>query len=363
MSKIYDFITIGAGGSGLFLNVNLPKDSSKLILEKNKILWIKVLMSGWERANLSNIDIEPMRDYFSCNTKSTIGFFKRWTNYDTINFFETNGVKTKIEDRWRVITASGHARDLVQVLVKKVKENNTIIKTETEVKEIEKKEDLYIVKTDIWDFQTKNVIVAVGWKSYPQVGTMGIGYKIAQNFWLDIVTPYKGLCGIVTKQDLSNFSGTTIKSSIVLKHKEKIIYEEYWPLLFTHWGLSWPIVFNLVLALWKYINCWKNNLSYQDLDLEINFDLENTTKKLKKHFNLSDENNILKLDIQDLRSWKEAKVTGGGVDTNELTKFLESKKCPWLFFIWEVVDITGKTWWFNLQWAWTSAYCCTEKFN
>ncbi len=363
MIKIYDFITIWAGGSWLFVNIHLPKNSNKIIFEKNKIIWVKVLMSWWERANLTNIDIVPQRDYFSCNQKSMIGFLKRWTNYDTINFFEENGVKTKIEDRWRVITASGHARDLVEVLIKKTKENNTIIKSEIEVRDIKKEEDLYIVETNKWDFKTKNVIVAVGGKSYPQVWTIGFGYKIAEKFWLKIIKPYKWLVWLVTKQDLSIFSWTSIKSKIILKHWKQVVYEEYGPLLFTHFWLSWPIIFNLVVSLWKYISCDDKNLKYEDFDLEIVFDLENTTKKLKKHFNLSEENYILKLKIQDLRSWKEAKVTGGWVDTNELTKYLESKKHPWLFFIGEVVDITGKTGGFNLQWAWSSSYCCAEKLN
>jgi len=360
MTKIYDFLTIWWGGAWLFANIHLPSSAKKLILEQNKILWIKVLMSWWERANLSNIDISPEMDYFSCNPKAIIWFLKRWSNFDTIDFFEKNGVKTKIEDRWRVITASGHARDLVEVLVKKVKENKTEIKTNIKVLDIEKKDDIFFVETTKWIFKSKNVIVAVWGKSYPQVGTMWFGYQIAEKFWLKVIKPYKWLVWLVTKQDLSNFSWTTIKSKIILKHSDKLIYEEYGPLLFTHWGLSWPIIFNLVLALWKYKSCKNLDIKYDDFDLQIEFDLENTTKKLKKHFNLDDENNILKLKIQDLRSWKEAKVTGGWVDTNELTKFLESKKIPGLFFIWEVVDITWKTWWYNLQWAWSSWYCMSE---
>jgi len=144
---IYDFITIGSGAAGLFLNINLPKNSKKLILEKNKILWTKVLMSGGERANLTNIDIEPTRDYFSCNEKATIGFFKRFTNSEIIDFFESNWVKTVVEDRWRVITASGHARDIVKVLENKIQENNTQILTEKDIISVEKQWEIYICKT------------------------------------------------------------------------------------------------------------------------------------------------------------------------------------------------------------------------
>ncbi len=359
---IYDFITIGSGAAGLFLNINLPKNSKKLILEKNKILWTKVLMSGGERANLTNIDIEPTRDYFSCNEKATIGFFKRFTNSEIIDFFESNWVKTVVEDRWRVITASGHARDIVKVLENKIQENNTQILTEKDIISVEKQWEIYICKTSTEEFQTTNIIIAVWGKSYPQVWTVWFGYKIAKQFWLNVITPYKGLVWIITKQDLSQFSWSSIICKIKLLKLEKEIYEEYWPLLFTHRWISWPIIYNTVLALWKEKSCKNKELHYSNFKLVIEFDLQNTTKKIKKELNLSEKNFSLKLDIQELKSWKEAKVTWWGVDTNELTKYLESKKQPWLFFIWEVIDITWKTWWFNLQWAWTSAYCCTEKF-
>jgi len=358
---IYDFITIGSGAAGLFCNVNLPKSSKKLILEKNKIIWTKVLMSGGERANLTNIDIEPERDYFSCNPKATIWFFKRFSNYDIIDFFESNWVKTVIEDRWRAITASGHARDLVKVLENKIKENNTTILTEKDIISVKKEWKIYICKTETEEFKTKNLIIAVGGKSYPQVGTVWFGYKIAQQFWINVISPYKGLIWIITKQDLSKFSWSSVFCKIKLLKNNKLIYEEYGPLLFTHWWISGPIIYNTVLAIWQENSCKEKN-NYSDFKLEIEFDLGKTTKKIKKELDLSEENLSLKLDIQELKSWKEAKVTWWGINTNELTKHLESKKHPGLFFIGEVVDITGKTWGFNLQWAWTSAYCCNEKF-
>jgi len=363
MNKVYDIITVWAGGAGLFFNLNLPKSSKKLIIEKNKILWVKVLMSWWERANLTNIDIDPLRDYFSCNKKAIISYLKRWSNFDTINFFEENGVKTKIEDRWRVITASWQSRELLEVLVKKAIKNKTWILKSTELLDLKKEDDIFILSTNRWEFKTKNIVIATWWKSFPQVGTKWFAYKIAEKFGINIVSPYKWLVWIVTKQDLSLFSGTTINLKVQLKHNKKLIYEEYGPLLFTHYGVSWPIVFNLVLAIGQYKNCSNLSINYEDFDLELIFDLENITKKLKKELKIDEENNILKLKIDNLRSWKEAKVTGGWIDTNELTKYLEVKKVPWLFFIWEAVDVTWKTWGFNLQWAWSSAYCCSQKFN
>ena len=90
--------------------------------------------------------------------------------------------------------------------------------------------------------------------------------------------------------------------------------------------------------------------------LKLTFDIENTPKRLIKFFELTEENKEIFLELQDFRSWKEAKVTSGWINIDELNNNLESKIIPNLFFAWEILDITGKTWWFNLQFAWTSWY-------
>jgi len=358
---IYDFITIWAWASWLFANINLPKNKKKIILEKNKIIWVKILMSWWERANLTNINIQPTEDYFSCNCKASIWFFKRFNNFDIINFFESNNVKVKIEDKWRVITKSWNAKDLLKVLIEKTNTNNTKIYTNKNVIDIKKEKEFFICKTEKSQFKTRNLIIATWGKSYPQVWTIGFWYKIAEKFWINTITPYKGLVWITTRENLSTFSGSSIVCNLKLLNNNKVIYEEYWPLLFTHFWISWPIVYNTVLAIWKEEKC--NKLNINNLSIKIIFDLKYTTKKIAKYFNLDKDNIEYNIHIQNIRSRKEAKVSWWWIDTNELTKYLESKKHKWLFFIWEIVDITGKTWWFNLQWAWTSAYCFSEKFN
>lgn len=364
MSMIYDFITIGWWGSWLFCNINLPKNSKKLILEKNNIVGTKVLLSWWERANLTNINIDPEKDYFSCNKKAIHSFLHRFTNFDIINFFESNWVKTNIEDRGRVITASWNAKELVDVLLKKTIENNTIIKKWINIKKIYKKTWIYFIETNKLIFKTKNLIIATWWKSFSQVWTDWFWYKIARQFWLNIIKPYKSLVWLVLKQDLSFFSWTTIDVDVNLFYKKnKLVYNEFWPLLFTHFWLSWPIIYNLVTALWAYINCNNLDENYDNFTLKITIEKKNATKKIIKYFNIVEDSVELYFGIRDLKSWKEAKCTWWWVDTNELTKYLESKKHPWLFFIWELIDITWKTWGFNLQWAWSSAYACAEKFN
>ena len=358
--KIYDFLIVWWWASGLFSACNLPKDSSKLLLERNDILWIKVLMSWWERANFTNLYADETK-YVSKNPKAVIWFLHRFTQYDIVNFFESKWVGWKVEDNGRVITASWHAKDILKVLVNTAKGNKTKISTWIKVEDIIKKDDIFEVSTNKWIYKAKNVIVSVWWKSYPQVWTEWFGYKIARKFWLKVNTPYKWLVWALTKQDVSLFSWTTIFLKLNAYKQNKLIFSQEGNLLFTHWWISWPVVYNMVLydeEFDSYPNKFKIELEFLVKDGRLQ-----ATKKLRKHFWLDVENNKIYLNLKWLQSWSKAKVTAWGVDTNELTKYLEAKKYPWLFFVWEVVDITWHTWWFNLQWAWSSAYCMTEKFK
>ena len=358
--KIYDFLIVWWWASGLFSACNLPKNSSKLLLEQNDILGVKVLMSWWERANFTNLYVDESK-YVSNNPKAVIGFLHRFTQYDIINFFENKWVSWKVEDNWRVITASGHAKDILNALVKTSKENNTNISTSIKVKDIRKKDDIFEIVTNKWNYFAKNVIVSVWWKSYPQVGTIWFGYKLAEKFWLNVFRPYKWLVWVITKEDVSLFSGTTTFLKLNVYKQDKLIFSQEWNLLFTHWWISGPVVYNMTLYdpdFDIFPDKFKIELEFLEKDGKLQ-----VTKKLKRHFNLSLENNKIYLHIEKLQPWSRAKVTAWWIDTNELTKYLESRKVPGLFFVWEVVDITWHTWWFNLQWAWSSAYCMAEKFN
>ncbi len=357
---IYDFITIWGGAAWLFANINLPFNCKKLILERNSLLGIKVLMSWWERANFTNLNLLPEK-YVSNNPKAVIGFLNRFTQYDIINFFESNWVDWKVEDNFRVITASGHARDIVNVLINKSKQNNVEISLNTLVKDVIFKDNLYKIITSKGNYLAKNVIIAVWWRSYPQTWTTGFGYELAKKLGLKVNKPYKWLVWIVTKEKVNEFAWTTLNVKFLLFENGKEIFNDINSLLFTHWWISGIVTYNSVLY-GKDLDTFPENYLIKIEFLEENWRIL-ATKKLRKLFNLSLENNFIYLHPIGLKSWKEAKVTAWGVDTNELTKYLESKKYPGLFFIWEVVDITWHTWWYNLQWAWSSAYCMAQKFN
>lgn len=368
---VYDIIIIWAWAAWLFASINLPKDLNKLLLEKNKTPWAKVILSGWERANISNLDIEPERDYFSQNKKALKSVFSQYNQWDIQSFFMYNWINTVEEDRWRLILESWDSKELLELLVKKSKENNTKLKTNSEVVNIKKTDSIYKIITRSWEiYNCRNLIVSTWWKSFFQVWTTWDWYNFAENFWIKIISPYRALCWLTTKKDFSSLSGSSINLNLELKDKNKIVYKEYWPLLFTHFWLSWPIVFNTATCLWEYLNSiWiaseTNKIKYilENITIELDIKKEGATKKIYSFFKneIDAEDNIISW-LQDWRSWKEAKATGWGIDVNELDKHMQTIKHKWLFFIWEVVDITWKTGWYNLQWAWSSAYVCSQYF-
>lgn len=259
--KIYDLIIIGAGAAGMFTAIHAPKDASKLILEKTKKLGTKVLMSGGERCNVSNIDIEPERDYFGKNTKALHSLFKRFSNYDMIHWLESRGVQTHIEDRGRIILHSGRANELVDILQKELQKNNTEIIYHTPAEDIILREDGVFevipvsVETGLVEsFLARKLVISSGGKSFASVGTDGWGYKIAGKFGHTLNEPFKGLCGMVTRENLADISGSTVFLDIELSDDEKLIYSESdGSFLFTHFGVSGPMIYNAVVRLGEYL--------------------------------------------------------------------------------------------------------------
>ncbi len=381
MQKIYDIVIIWAWAAWLFASINSPKYLSKLILEKNSKPWVKVLLSGWERANVSNIDIEAQRDYFGQNTKALIWMFKKFNNYDLMWFFADNWVNIVEEDRWRLILESWNSSELLDVLLRLSKQNNTDLRCDAWVEKINKINDIFEIILNSWEkILSKNVVITVWWQSFSQVWTTWDGYAWARNFWHTIITPQRGLCWLVSKKNFEEISWVScdLQLELFYKNNKKCIYSEYWPLLFTHFWLSWPIIFNTAVALWNFINSldlkdFINTLNLEKIPkneipdyitreylkeniyIKLTFTLESTPKRIVKFFDLENELNLTQeIFLQDFRTRREAKVTTWWVKLDELDNNLQSKLTKNLYFAWEILDITGKTGWYNLQFCWTT---------
>lgn len=366
--KIYDIVIIGGWASGIFASLHLPKNLSKIILEKTDKIGSKVLLSWGERCNVSNMYIEDEEDYVGENKKILLSLFHKFSQYDMLDWLKEKGIQTHIEDNGRIILSRGKSEEIVNLFKKEMSKNEVKLKTNFPVETLEKEKDFFMIFSWENKILAKNVIIATGGKSFAQIGTDGWGYTLAKNFDISLVEPYKWLCGITTKQDLSHLSGTSIILYFFIYTEGKLIYSTKGSLLFTHFWISWPVVFNGVLKIWEYLRKkWITNeeINYikENIEIKLLFSPENITKKINDFFLFEGEEKEAILHINDFRSWKEVKVTGGGVKLNELNKNFESKKVPGLYFIGEVLDITGKSGGFNLQLAWSEAYTLAKSFS
>lgn len=344
MQKIYDVCIVGWWASGLFCAINLPATLSKLILEKNTHCAVKVLLSWWERCNVSNIYCAP-EAYVSENKKMLPSIFHAWGPQDMVERLAARGVETVVEDRGRIVLKSWKAKQLAELLVSEAVKNDTEIKTDTTVQWLEYLADeaCFLLHTSQGDIHAKRVILSSWGKSYPQVGATDLAFQLAQQFWLEINMPYACLCGIEMIEDVSALAGTTIDARVFIKSKNKIVYEEQWPVLFTHRWLSWPVIFNASVFIGHTEN------------ITLHIFPEQYTKRMKSLWIIQKE---LTYTMKSLRSRAEAKVTWWWISMSELKQNFESKKNPWLYIIGEACDITGKTWWYNLQRARSSAKVC-----
>ncbi|PZM87587.1 MAG: hypothetical protein DLD55_00585 [candidate division SR1 bacterium] len=346
-------IIIGAGASGLFLGTQLPKGWKKLILEKNSNIGTKILLSGKGRCNFSNLKVEA-KHYLGDQTERLNTLFSQFNTREMVHFLAQNGIETKEEDNGRLLLKSNKARELVDFLIRKNQENQTEIFMNQKVIHIEKKADFFLLKTTDQERETKRIILASGGKSFPKIGGSDFAFQCAKTFDLKTKNPVPALCGIYTKEELHPLSGSTISATLQLKNGNKILYEQQGNILFTHWGISGPMIFNT--SLW---------LGYQEIDfkkivIKLSFPQDQLTKRLANYLKAPKglKNYTMTLHPQALRSRDEAKVMSGGILFEEVKENFELKKIPGMFVLGEALNITGETGGFNLQRCWTSAFCC-----
>ncbi len=352
---VYDVVIIGGGASGLFCSLFLPKEMKKCIIEKTNKLWTKVLLSWGERCNLTNIHLDPELHYVGQSLKSLPSLFHAFWPEDMIQYLADHGIETKTEENWRVLLASGKAKQLVDFLVSVSRTNETEHLLNHEVSAIRMLDDHHFgISTSAGEYVAKKVIIATWWMTYPQIGASPFAYEIAEQLWLPISSPHGALCGIETQEDFSALAWNTVQAMIVLYRNNKIVYTNKWSLLFTHRGLSGPVIFDATLYIDQDISTYS---------LQCDFDFMSTSKKVLQFFKLGLWNTVRDIRIKNVRPITEAKVSVWWILLDDLDQHFQSKKIPWLYFIGESLDVTWKTWGYNLQRAWTSAYCCAKKIK
>lgn len=409
-------VIIGAGAAGLFAACNVDKGLDIVVIEKNDRPGRKLAITGKGRCNITNsVDISDFIKNVPGNGKFLYSAFFSYTNEDIINFFETHGVKTKVERGGRVFPVSDSAKDVVDALYRTAVNNGAKFKFNSSVKDIIVKDGKVSgVKLSSGEvIECDKVILATGGMSYPVTGSTGDGYGLASRLGHTIISPKPSLVGLISDTSyIPSLQGLSLKNvGFYLKDsKGKNIYESFGEMLFTHFGVSGPIVLSGSRVVHKYMDerlkvsgvtgyiDLKPALDFDKLDLRVQRDFTKYSNKQIKNalFDLLperlipvviklsniDENKVvnvitreerlnlvrtlkgLSFNVSGIRPIEEAIITAGGVKISEInSSTMESKFVEGLFFCGEVIDVDAFTGGFNLQIAFSTAYLAAKSLN
>jgi len=380
MQKNYDVIIIGAGAAGLMAaGVCTKRGKKTLVLEHSANIGDKIRISGGGRCNFTNIHASP-KNYISANPDFVNFALSQYSAKDFIKLVKSHNIAFH-EKTLGQLFCDNSSKDIINMLLAECK--TAKILTSCKVINIEKS-DNFTVQTSIGNFTSTSLIIATGGLSIPKMGATDFGYKVAKKFGLNIIPTRPALVPLTTAGEFKDLSGISIHS--IAKHKDACFKEN---ILFTHRGLSGPAI----LQISSYMEQFNNEI-YLDLLPEINMKeilrqekngTSFTSSILKQYLpnrfveylvfkdpklarkiaeiKLTDLDKLAALlhnfpiSTNSSEGYAKAEVTVGGVDTNELDeKTMESKKIKNLYFIGEVVDVTGWLGGYNFQWAWASGY-------
>lgn len=393
---------IGGGPSGMMTAIECAKLGKEVvIIEKNEKTGKKLYITGKGRCNITNdCDEKEFLDNINTNKKFLYSAAYSYTSADAMDFFEGLGVPLKVERGNRVFPVSDKSSDILKAYNKALDRFGVTVKLNEEVLSVEKEGERFAVTTNKGKYFFDKVVVATGGITYRQTGSTGDGYKFAENFGHKIIKPMGVLNGLITKEK-TDLAGLTLKNvTFNIEKKGKLIYSELGELLFTHKGISGPIVLTAsskiadenMSELISYIDL-KPALSYDELDNRILRDFEVNKNKTFRYSldkllpqRLIDEvikrsgidrekrvNSITKQEraklVDSLKRFKTtitrleddnlAIITKGGVDVKGVDpKTMQSNMVDGLFFVGEVLDVDAKTGGFNLQIANSSGAIC-----
>lgn len=394
-------IVIGGGPAGMMAAIKSAENGAQVTLfEKNNRLGKKLSITGKGRCNLTNTaEISEVVKNIPGNGKFLYSALKNFTTTDTINFFESIGLKTKVERGGRVFPESDNAAEVIEVLTKKLAMLDVDIQLNSKVTEIiSDGKKIRGVEVDKKFFDADKIILATGGASYPATGSTGDGFKFAKKLSHTVTEIFPALVPLEVEEDfVKDLQGLSLKNvRVTLNAENKKVREIFGEMLFTHFGVSGPIILTLsgevakLLHEKKFVELLINlkpALTPEQLDARILRDFEKFKHKSAKNslvellpqklipiiLDLSyidEEKKVsdvtkkerqrlleilrgLPLTITKTRPLSEAIVTSGGVSVKEINpKTMESKIISGLYIVGEVADVDGFTGGFNLQAAW-----------
>ena len=398
-----EIAVIGGGASGLMAAITAKKLGKEvIILERKDRILKKVLITGNGRCNITNVNAN-ISNYFGKNISSVENILNRFTPQDTMDFFNELGIVCNEENRGKVYPLSGQASSVVDALRFEAEKLGIKIETEFYVRKIEKDGFKFrIYSEDRKKIEAGRVILAAGGQSYPELGSNGSGFELAKELGHSVTRLSPSIVQLKTeKHQVKGLQGIKTDVAVTAYGDNKKICTYNGELLFTDYGISGNVVFNISFVMPLYKNVEFEIDFMEKFDYNELYEILKERKRILSHltmenyFNgminkklgqfLSKVSGIEKLSkpVKDLNDsdirklctvlkkyrvkilettgFKNAQVTAGGVSLDEVNaETLESKIVKGLYFSGEVLDVYGECGGFNLQWAWASGYIAGE---
>ncbi|MDA9177989.1 NAD(P)/FAD-dependent oxidoreductase [Candidatus Pelagibacter sp.] len=387
MSLKYDVIIIGAGAAGMMCAIEAGKRGRKvLLIEHSKKIGEKIRISGGGRCNFTNLHTNPSK-FISNNPKFVKSALSQYTQNDFIDLIKKHEIKFHEKKLGQLFCDQG-AQQIIDMLLLECEKANVTIKKEFIVDEVNKNDDQYTILSEESNFSSQSLIIATGGLSVPKIGASAFGYDVAKKFDLDIIETLPALVPLTFNEKIlemcKELTGISVEAIVSFN---KVLFQE--GMLFTHRGLSGPSILQ-ISSYWKLgdnikINLFPKENVFKLLENKKNLNpkeeitniIENILPRRlaqiicnenKVSGNICEISNKILIQLSDsINAWvinpigsegyRTAEVTLGGVNTNELSsKTMMSNKHKGLFFIGEVVDVTGHLGGYNFQWAWSSGY-------
>jgi predicted Rossmann fold flavoprotein len=393
-SKQYDVIVIGGGAAGLFCAfIAGQRGRSVLVLDSSNKVGKKILMSGGGRCNFTNLDIQP-ENYLSANPhfcKSALTGYNQWQFIDMVERHQIAYHERKHGE----LFCDNSAKDILSMLLDESEQAGVCVKTKCEIQQISPQAPGYHLQTSLGSYQSESLVIATGGLSIPTMGATGFGYEIAEQFGLGLLPRTAGLVPFTftdwVKGISERLSGLAIDVEMSVNN---VVFREN--LLFTHRGISGPAALQLS-SYWQQgqkicINLLPDvqasallldykkssaksllrNLLSQHLSKGLVLELQNLYWLSHADKPMAEIPDSVLMEVaEQLQRWqlkpsgtegyRTAEVTLCGVDTDHLSsKTMECKTQPGLYFVGEVMDVTGHLGGYNFQWAWASGYAAGQ---
>ncbi len=411
-SNIWDTVVIGGGPAGLMAASTAGKHGAKvLLLEKNEIMGKKLLISGGGRCNMTNGEPNPRTLISKYGKKGNFLFtpFSVFDNNDAIRFFEGLGVKTKVENLFRIFPVSDKSSDVLEALTKSCEDNGVEFRVGVGVSHLKqsKKKIESVILEDGNEIKAKNFILATGGKSRPETGSTGDGFKWLKEIGHKVVEANPSLVPIKTKEEwVKDLAGITLDNvGVSIWHNGKKMHGKVGRILFTHEGLSGPTIINMSKMIGELLEGTEyegeNKVKvaidfFPGIGLDVmhqnvlNVFEQNPKKKLKnlvfkevpekvylkmislmsmdsdwfanevrraERFAIVETFKKFELTVDRLLGYDKAIISSGGVDLNELDfKEMKSKLYDNLFLIGDILDFDRPSGGYSLQLCWTTGY-------